>query len=123
MSSVAPVSHSALVQISIGETTEAEITRLLGTPHTTFDEIGVTDQLDALFLYKANRYLRNLDDKHVGVLYRFTGDTGKSVRGIAVLVNSGGTNIAFKTDQLLLLINRETRVVDDIGYRREMLRR
>jgi len=125
----APVDPRALAQISIGRTTQSEVFRLLGTPHSMFEgqvrfqEVRAMGVMDSFFLHKDDRYLTSLDEKHTAMLYRFAQDTGTSVRASAVIVTYQGTNITLKTDELLLLINKDSRVVDDIAYRRETQRR
>jgi hypothetical protein len=114
-----PLDQNAIQRIEIGKSTRSEVFKLMGTPHSMFQ--GQVELKQAQFTgmgfyrHLENRFLTTLDDEHYAMLYRFDKSSTKST--IVLVVDF--TNISIQTDELLLLLNRKTDVVDDVAYRKE----
>ena len=112
-----PISAGDVRQIEIGKTTRSDVFKLLGTPHSIFE--GTAQFLEnrsmTFYSHSANRYLTSINPWHYAMLYRFARDAYSH----RFMVVSGRTSVQIKTDELLLLVNKDTNVVEDLAYRPE----
>lgn len=117
----APLNDEAIKEIVIGKTTRSDIFKLLGTPHSIFHNQAEFTEGYSIMGYSTvqNRYLSSLDENHYAFLYRFGKASSKTTRGVAVVVNVANTQVKIASNELLLLINKETDIVDDVSYRKE----
>ncbi|HXK30284.1 MAG TPA: hypothetical protein VJ646_18720 [Candidatus Binatia bacterium] len=117
--------QDALNQITIGKTTRADVIKLFGLPDSMF--VGQARLVDAkyfagigrFYLHIEDRYLTSLDDKHYAVLYRFSKLSGQSHRVTLGTLSSGNTAVRINSDEILLIINKDTDIIEDIAYRKE----
>lgn len=126
----APLDQNALARIKLGETTGAEVSRLLGPPHSIirgsahFRESGgflyyfmsSTGGAAPSFSYSQERQLSSLDDKHHVFLYKYT----KADLHVGAVLTTGGTQrseMQFKGEELLLILDSERDVVTDMAFR------
>ena len=121
-----PFSEDAVDRIIIGKITRSEVIKLLGLPDSVF--AGQGRLVDAhyfasgpgrFYLHIEDRYLTSLDDKHYAALYRFRNLSGQSFAVTLGTLSSGNTAVRIKSDEILLIINKETDIVEDIAYRKE----
>lgn len=112
-----PLDEQAIKRIVIGQTTRSDVFNLLGTPHSMFQgQVEFREaQLLPLYLHNENRYLSSIDDVHYAVFYRFS----KSLSTSTLVVVVSNSAVRIMSDELLLLLNRNTNVVDDVAYRKD----
>jgi hypothetical protein len=111
------IRDSEVRQIVIGKTTRSEVFQLLGTPFSIFEgpvQLAETRSM-SFYSHSENRPFTSIDPWHYAMLYRFSRDSYTH----SVVLIFGQTNVQIKTDELLLLINKETNVVHDVAYRNE----
>ena len=114
-----PLNAEKIGQIVIGQTTRSEVFRLIGAPHSMFQgdlEFQEKLVLGNFYLHTQKRKLSTLDDQHYAILYRAGKVTGQTRVGYAVLVTIGKEKATIRTDELLLILNKQTNVVEDVGY-------
>jgi len=121
-----PLDQAAISRIVIGQTTRSDVFALLGTPHSVFEgqvefreDQGVGFDPHLFYSYKDNRYLSSIDGQHYAMLYRFGKASGTTVVLAPVVVTYRGADARINTDELLLLVDKTTNVVDDVAYRQD----
>ncbi len=117
---------AALNRIVIGKTTQRELFNLLGTPHSIFQgqqEFKESQAIGfrhfhpfAFYSYKENRYLTTLHDDQYAILYRFGESSGKSLMLYPIVIGYQGTDMSIQTDELLLFLNKDTKIVEDAAF-------
>ena len=128
-----PIDEAAVGRIEIGKTTRSELFRDLGPPHSIFKGQVELHDTDAMLLlgsmplhlfpyheyysHSENRYLSSVDDLHYAMLYKFSELSGRNTRASIFVVTVSDTELKIATDELLLLIDSKTHVVDDVAYR------
>jgi hypothetical protein len=112
-----PLDEKAIGGIVIGQTTRSDIFKALGAPHSIFQgQAEFTEaKLLPLYFHSQNRYLSTIDDRHYALLYRF--GTGRTATTLILVVSD--TKVDIRSDEVLLMMNRQTDVVEDVAYRRE----
>jgi len=117
----APIDQDTVNQIVIGKTTKSEIFKLFGTPHSIFQ--GQVEFLKAemtgFYSQVENRFLTSLDEKHYAMFYRFGKSSGKFTLASIFVITRGDTQVKIRSDELLLLFNKETNIVEDVAYRKQ----
>lgn len=68
------------------------------------------------YSYQAGRSLQSLGDRQYGLLYRFSKVTGRSV----FILVTGDVKVSIKANELLLLLDESTHVLEDFAYRRDI---
>lgn len=123
----APLKAEALAQIKIGQTTAAEVARMLGSPHSIvrgnahFRESGgpmyyclsPTGWSDP-YTFSQERHLTSLDDAHYAFLYKYDKTQARSVS----LEFSGSTErrkVSFCGQEVLIILDNQRNVVTDMA--------
>jgi hypothetical protein len=112
----ASLKTEALSQIRLGETTGAEVMRLLGPPHSIirgsarFREVGCL----GYYSYAQDRQLSSLDDEHYALFYK----CGRAKARSTALLIAGtieGRNVRVQGEELLIILNEDTDVITDVA--------
>lgn len=116
-----PIDENKIKQIVLGKTTRSDVFDLLGTPHSMFQgQVEFKNaELIGLYLHVENRYLTSLDDRHYAMLYRFSKSLSETIGIFTIVIVTRDTQISLKLDELLVLINIESNIVEDVAYRKE----
>ena len=131
-----PIDQDAISRIVIGMTTRSEVIKLLGLPEGQFaGQVSFTDSnymslgSGKFYRHVANRYLDSLDDKHYAMLYRVNRSSGQSwefgepfgrpTKRPSTMITISHADSRFMTDELLLLVTKDTDIVEDFAYRKE----
>jgi hypothetical protein len=124
-----PVSEEKIKQFVIGRTTRSEVFQSLGPPHSIFrgqvelqqgDVGGIQPMgLGAYYLALGNRHLATLSERQYAVLYRFRQSSSSANVTSFVIVAAGRQTIKIRSDELLLLFNDDTHLLEDVAYRKE----
>jgi hypothetical protein len=119
-----PISDEAVAQLKIGETSRADVFKLLGPPHSMFEEQASLAEFHAFRFFGPGgpgvaqgetRQLGSLSRDQYALLYRFASASASS----AFVVVVGQTNVKIGADELLLLFNRNTNILQELAYRRD----
>ncbi len=119
------MNETVINEIVIGKTTRSELFKLLGTPHSIFQgQAEFTEgysihSINEYYSHEQNRYLSSIDEGHYAFLYRFGKTSSKSTAVFVVLISSRNTHIKIRSDELLILIDKKTNIVDDVAYRKD----
>jgi hypothetical protein len=115
-----PIDEAKVKQIVIGQTKRRDVYELFGPPHSQFQgQVEFKEgSLRGFFSHIENRYLSSLDDRHYAMLYRFVTSKAEFTGGTAVVVTLANTKGTIKSDELLLLLEKETDMVVDVAYRK-----
>lgn len=121
-----PIEEATASRIVIGRTTRSEIFSMLGVPHSIFEGQVQFHQDESIrfdptlfYRYAEQRYLASLDDEHYALLYRFSESKGRTLALTPILVSYRSARVSLNVDELLLLVNKKTQIVDDVAYRRD----
>ena len=115
-----PLDVKAIQKIVIGETTKSDIFKTMGTPHSIFQNQAEFTESYSIQGYSTvqNRQLSAIDDNHYAFLYRFTLSSSITEETNTVFVKIKDTTIRIRTNELLLLFDKRTNIVDDVAYRK-----
>ncbi|MCI0557022.1 MAG: hypothetical protein MN733_00890 [Nitrososphaera sp.] len=118
--------EAALTRIVIGKTTQSDLFKLFGTPHSIFQGQQEFKESQAIgfwhlhpftfYSYKEDRYLTTLRDDQYAILYRFSESAGQSLMLHGIVIGYQGTDMRIQADELLLFLNKETKIVEDAAY-------
>jgi hypothetical protein len=103
-------------RIVVGKTTQDEVFHLFGPPHSIFE--GQVE-IRSFYLPLGNRFLATPNEKHYGVLYRFDRMSSSFSLAHVYVVGHGKVQTKVQGDELFLLIDKTTGVVEDVAYRDE----
>ena len=114
------IDEAKVNQIVIGKSRRSDVYKLFGTPHSQFrgQVEFIEGRVGVFFSHVGNRYLSSLDDNHYAMLYRFTTSQVGIVMGSIVVVMFQNVKETIKSDELLLLLDKETNIVVDVAYRK-----
>jgi hypothetical protein len=118
----APIDSEALSKIQIGKTTRSEIFSLLGSPNSIIDGQSTlwSGELINYYGYIESREISSLDDKHYAFLYKFNKSQAKEKTTFVVIIGARSNKISIKGDELLIIFNKNTNIVEDLAYRQEI---
>lgn len=124
------IEGAAISRIVIGKTTQRDVFALFGTPHSIFQGQQEFEESQAIgfghlhpfafYSHKENRYLSTLNDNQYAILYRFNESSARSLvitlPPIVPVIGHANTDITIRTDELLLFLNKDTKIVEDAAY-------
>ena len=119
----APLDPEALAQIKLGETTGAEVMRLLGPPHSiirgsaSFREAGSPGRClhGQYYSYARDRQLSSLDDEHYVLFYKYSKTEGRSIALCIADTSSERRRVRIESKELLIIVARDGDVVVDVA--------
>lgn len=121
-----PLEEATVDRIVIGRTTRSEVFSMLGAPHSIFEgqvqfhEAESIEFNSALFYrYAEERYLTSLDNEHYALLYRFREARGRTLTLAPILVTYRDARASLNVNEILLLVNKRTHIVEDVAYRKD----
>ena len=124
---------ASIKQIIIDKSTQSDVFKLLGTPHSiirgkgtieeaqtlSLGQLGLVPSFGDFYSYKDSRQV-SVDDRHYAMLYRFAKSTGSAAGVHLIVIGFRNADFQFKSDELLLVLDTETNVVTDVAYRKEV---
>jgi hypothetical protein len=119
-----PLDATAVSRIVIGKTTRSEVFSAFGAPHSIFnDDVALRSYLGiaagpSRFEYAETRALTTFSDKHYGMLYRSGAATGVTWAASVAVITVSGSHIRFRTQELLLFLDKDRHVVEEVAYTR-----
>jgi len=120
-----PIEEGTIRQIIVGQSTRSDVFRLLGPPHSMFrGEADMKESYSSVGLHgyfscTLNRRLSSIDPGQYVLFYKSGRTNTKASEANYIAIKYLDSITKIRSDELLLLLNDKSNIVEDVAYRAE----